>query len=170
MGRVILAAAVVVLFGPGIETEAQDGTCDSLREQWAAALSSLQAGIENLRRQKEDSVAPSIYRELASGSPPVSIAKAVQSALLERKRRVDAAEREVRALADAEERAFRSWSSCHASSGLRKAVSGSVDPRVVAGQRQQLLVRLDDLLLDEAYLQYRGTRPRRPQEYSGYNP
>lgn len=170
MRRVILAAAMVLLFGFGLEVEAQDGTCDSLREQWAAALSSLQAGIEDLRRQKEDSIAPSIYKQLESGSPPVSIAKAVQSALVERQRRVDTVASEVRALADAEERAFRSWSACHASSGFRKAVAGSVDPRTVAGQRQQLLVRLDDLLLDEAYLQYRGTRPRRPQEYSDYNP
>jgi hypothetical protein len=169
--RSVAAAALglsLLFFGGTIPAKAQQGACDPLREQWVASFTLLQRGAEEYRRIKEESVGPSISKHLQSRSE-TNIARAVRAVLAERKRRMAEAETRLRSLAEEERVAFRRWNDCNPGGRWAKAGSPSQTPRSVTNERRQLRAAIDDLLLDEAYLQYKHTSPRRPPEYSDYN-
>lgn len=168
-GPVVAVALGLALFLTGVRaSEGQQGECDPLREQWVIAFGLLRQGADEYRRLKEESLEPSISKQLDTGSA-TNIARAVQGALAERRGKLAAAETKLRSLADGEHLAFRRWNDCNPGGRWARAGSPGQTPRSVADERRQLRAVLDDLLLDEAHLQYKHTAPRRPSEYSDYN-
>jgi hypothetical protein len=168
--RVGIAAAALALIlfwvSPGA-LHAQQDACDSLREQWLTAFNSLREGVEELRRVKNESVEPLILRNLESAQ--TTIARGVRNALEARKKRMTEAKDRARQLAAVEQLAFKRWGDCNRGRRWARAGSPPIDPRSVGQERHRLLSALDDLFLDDAYLQYKNSRPSRPSENSGHS-
>lgn len=136
-------------------------SCDSLRDAWAAEYEKLAAQVAEYSdlRKGLDTEAVRRTRE-ADG---LSMAEAVEKIVAERERRSAALATEIRTNLENESARFAEWKRC-----LRKESRGwkaalRKDP--TAAERSDLRDRLKDVLVDEAFLQYRNVAPRSASDY-----
>ncbi len=161
----------LLIGGTPVDSRSQEATCEVEIAKWGAACKALEEAIDSYRGVKEDSIAPSIERKRTQRGKGAPVARIVQEALTERSQRLAEAESKCLGVADAERTAFEEWRDC-ASGGRTRRGAPSRGGGVVAGskERERLLAKLRDLLLDEAYAQYKNHREPSPSGYSQYGP
>ena len=168
----LVVTAVLLLAVASSPLYCQDGTdsCVALQEKWGAAFQTLKERMEELRRFKSAPLKPAIQREQANPGNALSIAGSVRAALKERAALTDAATRQCRDAADRERIAFEELRACLPSGRQRRSNTNASWQNGDLDERKLVLAALQELLLDEAYLQYKNYRAPSPPSYSGYGP
>ncbi len=129
----------------------------------------LKEGMESYQEVKQVQITPRIEGELERHKAAIPVAHVVRNVLNERAQRMDEAKARCRELEEAERRAFEAWRRCAAAGAKRgKASDTASSPDSIARERNQLLTQLQDLLLDEGYVQYKMQRDPAPSAYSSY--
>lgn len=136
--------------------------CETEQTRWADAFASLQRDVNEHRNAKQESITPKI-QHLISGTARVDMAGAIQYVLKDRKNRLSELEETCRRSAEVEKSAYEQWRRCGGSG--KKGASASSGPGAVAREREKLLAELQELLLDEAYVQYKNDQSS-PSSYS----
>ncbi len=147
---------------------AAEDACETWRVRWVAATQSLTDSMEAYRRTKVGSLASRIQQELNDRKDALSMAASVQAALKERSAVLDQQGRKCREMAMDENRAFEQWRRCTGRDDPRRRGFRTDGLGAAANERKRLLASLQDLLLDEAYAQYRNYHAPTPPSYSGY--
>lgn len=169
--QVFFAVTLALLVGGTlVDSRAQEASCEAENTRWDAMFKALEEALDAYRAVKEESIAPFIEQKRAERGKAPSLARIVQEALEERSQRLAEAENKCLAAADAERMAFEEWRHCASGPRTRRAAAsrGPVAPAVK--DRERLLAKLRDLLLDEAYAQYKNYRDPEPSAYSQYGP
>ncbi len=154
----VLTALICMIFWIGVSASIADASCDVEAAGWTRAYESLAQGIESCRSLKQESITTRIEQELEKTGPRRSMAQCVREVLKERTRSFGDAKAMCLELAERERSAYAEWRRCAGVGGGRR---GRVDPQgpdSVARQRNELLALLQDVLLDEAYVQYKNYR------------
>ena len=138
--------------------------CGGPATQWLEAYHRLRDAVEELRKAKKDPVGPKIEEKLAKKSFKVSTAVIVRRVLDARKARIAQARDEITKLLGAEQERFNGLRKCGPVRRRFRALSKTV-PELA--ERKRLKSRLSELLLDEAYVQYKNFRA--PSSSSSYS-
>lgn len=161
----ILTIGLAVWLSVVAATQAEAG-CEAETSGWTQAYEALEQGMESYRRLKAESITPRIEEELEKKEEGRSIARSVQEVLKERTRLLGDAKTKCLELAQSERSVYDEWRRCAGSGGGRRRNPNPQGPDRVARQRSSLLASLQDLLLDEAYLQYKNFRDPSSASYS----
>lgn len=142
-----------------------EGPCEEEYSKWVGALAELQADMDLLRHAKQESVRSDILDAVSRADRRVSTARIVQSLLDKRHRLVAQEAYKCREIADSERFAFDDLKRCVGTASRRR---GNAPPVLgpLARDRDKVMAELRDLLLDEAYVQYRGERDPLPASAS----
>jgi hypothetical protein len=154
--------------------------CGGPATRWLEAYHRLHDAVEELRKAKKDPVGPKIEERLAKKSPRVSTAVIVRMVLDARKARIAQSREMITKLRGEEQERFKRLRRCGTIRRRFRALSKTV-PELA--ERKRLKSRLSELLLDEAYVQYKNfrapsssssysSRPRRSLQWGpyGYGP
>ncbi|MGB6067774.1 MAG: hypothetical protein WBG50_23455 [Desulfomonilaceae bacterium] len=155
---VLLALALFFLTGTPILSETLPGPCGDEQAKWSSAYESLRAGMESYRKVKYESIGPQITQEIGKRESRKPIARIVRAALKERSERLAEAGERCRELADQEQYCFKDLQRCAAIGGRRRGNSSIANFTSISRERIRLIAELKELLLDEAYIQYRNHR------------
>jgi hypothetical protein len=140
--------------------------CEPEAAGWTQAYGALEQAMESYRRLKEESVTPRIEEELKKTGQDRSIARSVEEVLKERTRLLGDAKTKCLDLAQSERSTYDEWRRCSGSGVGRRRNTDPNGPNRVARRRSELLASMQDLLLDEAYVQYKNYRDPSPASYS----
>jgi hypothetical protein len=135
-----------------------DASCNVEAAGWTQAYEALARGIESCRYFKQESTTARIEQELEKTAPRRSMAQCVQEVLKERTRSLGESKTMCMELAERELSAYTQWRRCAGAGRGRRGRDDMQGPDSVARQRNELLVLLQDVLLDEAYVQYKNYR------------
>jgi hypothetical protein len=161
---------VLLLWGGAGDSRGQDATCEEENAKWVAMYTALNEALDSYRVVKEESVAPIIEQKRDEFGKGAALARIVQASLAERSNRLADAEAKCLSLADSERSAFEEWRSCASGGRARRAPSAKGVVATASRDRETLLAKMRDLLLDEAYAQYKNQRDPAPSGYSQYGP
>jgi hypothetical protein len=139
-------------------SDTTSGQCATEHARWLNAYESLQTGMENYRQIKYESVGPRIARDMGTQGKGASIARIVQVVLKERGERLSELSQRCLELADLERSSFKEWRRCATLGAQRRDNSSAVAVKSIIPERDRLMAELQDLLLDEAYIQYKNHR------------
>jgi len=153
-----LTLGLCLLSGTPLLAETDSGPCATERAQWSKAYESLQVGMENYHQVKNESVGPRIANEMAAHERRASIARIVQAVLEERGDRLAELGQRCHELADLERSSFDAWRRCASVGFQRRDSASAVTFKSIFRERDRLMAELHDLLLDEAYIQYKNHR------------
>jgi hypothetical protein len=146
-----------------------EDACEEWWSRWVAASQLLNQSMESYRHIKEASLASRIEQELKDPGNAVSVAASVQAALKERSAALEQQGRKCHEKAMSENQAFEQWRRCAGRGDPRRGGLPARSLAAAASERKRLLASLQDLLLDEAYAQYKNYQPPTPPSYSGYD-
>ncbi|GEM_PF-2458686 len=170
--RVVILTSLVLAFlvcsGP-LTADDREGPCKEERTVWLNALELLSQALQEHSVLKEEDTAPRIERELGQKGGRVSMARIVQEVLQERAKGLDDVRKRIEALAAEEKNAFERCRRCASTGRAGRNVLSRSDPEVAS--REKLMAQMKDQTLDEAYLQYKGSRlplPYTSAEGPGY--
>lgn len=149
--KLSIVLVIMCAFTPG-NVFAQS-LCETEQTRWSDAFASLQKDMNEHRSAKQESITPKI-QELLSGAAKMEMAGAIQFVLKDRKNRLSELEEACRRSAETEKSAYDQWRRCSGSG--KKGGSAASGPGAVAREREKLLAELQELLLDEAYVQYKN--------------
>ncbi|MFH0824525.1 MAG: hypothetical protein V2B18_17360 [Pseudomonadota bacterium] len=142
------------------------GECPEASSEWDRAYGSLEQAVEELRRAKQRPITEEINRRISEASGKVPIAKLVESVLQERRQGMMNAEDKVRRLMEREKEVFTGWRRCEGPTGPRARQSDRI--RRAAEARERLTAQLPDLMLDEAFVQYKNYSDPVPSDAQPY--
>jgi hypothetical protein len=140
-----------------------DSQCGFQYAQWRNAFENLNRSAEELQNAKREAVADKITTQLQEQGKGVPIARAVQEVLKQRNLNVQSAAEVCQKNAEIERDFFEQLRRCAADTRGR----GQNGLAGIQKNRSVLLAQIPDLLLDEAYSQYKREQPN-PQ-YTGRN-
>lgn len=143
------------------------GLCDAYLAEWVRVREELVERMDGYARIRDESVTPMIDQEMARAGARASMARVVQSALQERNRRMAESRRKIEEFLGQERDAFERWRLCTTDGRRRSGGTDRTNPEI--RDRERVLARLNDLLLDEAYVQYKDHRERVPTDGSSYD-
>jgi hypothetical protein len=160
-----------VLFGillwatPSLSADVK-GTCTRERAAWEEAYGLMKAAAEDYRQIKEGSITPLIEKEIAAKGQSQSSAAVVRSVLQTRAQRMSEVREKLDPLMVEEKRSFDRLKKCVSRSRRtsRRGSSRDAEER----ERKRVVAGLSDLLLDEAYDQYKNERPRSASRSNDY--
>ena len=169
--KCILIAVICTISCVSVSASTADASCNVEAAGWTQAYEALARGIESCRSLKQESITPRIEQELEK-EPRRPVAKSVQEVLKERSRSLEQAKKMCLELAERERSAYSEWRRCAGAGAGRRGRHDLQGPDGVTRQRNELLVLLQDVLLDEAYVQYKNYRDpsRGSQSPSDQNP
>ena len=147
---------------------ASDEACGVQHERWLNLSTGLQDALDHYRQIKQESVGPEITESLSGASQSLSMARIVQSVLIERKEKLAEAGAKCRELADNEKFAFDDLRRCLSAPAQKRNNPLFAAVATISRDRERLLKEMRELLLDEAYVQYRGERDSSGTGYSDY--
>jgi hypothetical protein len=153
-----------------VASEQTEAFCEAETSAWTQAYEALEQALESYRLLKGESVTPRIKAELEKTEPGRSIARSVQEILKERSRLLGEAKTKCLELAQAERSVYDEWRRCAESAGGRRRHADPHGPGNVARRHSDILASMQDLLLDEAYVQYKNYRDPSPASYSDQAP
>jgi len=153
-----------------VGSEQTEASCEAETSAWAQAYEALEQALESYRLLRGESVTPRIESELEKTEPGRSIARNVQEILKERSRLLGEAKTKCLELAQAERSVYDEWRRCAEGAGGRRRHADPLGPNNVARQHSDILASMQDLLLDEAYVQYKNYRDPSPASYSDQTP
>ncbi|MBI4962314.1 MAG: hypothetical protein HY913_03480 [Desulfomonile tiedjei] len=149
------------------KAEALEEPCETEHERWSVSSANLRAALEQYGQIKEQSMASEITESLGRQNTG-SMARIVQSALKQRSEILAAAEAKCLKLANDEKYAFEALRRCVSTPQQRRNSSLAATLATISRDRERLLKHLQDLLLDEAYVQYKGERENSARANSDY--
>jgi hypothetical protein len=167
---------VLVCFGPG---NASADQCESLRSAWVSVYQQLTQLAEQCLALRESSFQPRLEQLNEGRERGSTIARTVRTVLEERLNALNQAKRQVREAIERERLAFTEWRTCLARPRRGGPQAGNGEIQAAARERERLLRSVEDVLIDEAYVQYKHDRqpvaaeqnePRQQQYYLGYGP
>ena len=153
-----LSLGLCLLTGTPLLSQTTSGPCATERARWSNAYESLQTGMENYRQIKYESVSSRIARDMGTQGRGASIAMIVQVVLKERGERLAELGQKCLELADLERSSFEELRRCAAMGAQRRDNSSAAVFKSISRERDRLMAELQDLLLDEAYIQYKNHR------------
>ena len=165
-GTVLIVALLFMLQAFPKCLAADDG-CDTWRSRWVAAFERLKQSTDSIRQLKEGSLASRIQQELSTHRNAASLARSVRAVLKERSAALKKERSTCHSLAKEENEAFSQWRRCAVRGNSRRRGFQAHALDAAAVERKRLLGSLQDLLMDEAYVQYKDYRQPTPPEYSG---
>lgn len=149
-------------------SEASEEPCAAAHEKWSNSSGKLRDALQQYKQIKDESVAPEIEESLSQGRKLVPMARIVQSALKRRSDRLAEVGARCRQLADHERFAFDELRRCVSGRSQRRGNTVLVALSAISKDRESLLKQFQELMLDEAYVQYKGEREYPTDAYSGY--
>lgn len=155
MRNLIVIVLFLLVFSGALRPALGEGPCETERIQWGDAFDSLRKAMDDYRSIKNESIAPRIGEVVAKG-PKGSMAAAIQAALKNRGDRMAESGRGCQAAVSKERTAYDIWRRCSGAGQQRKNIPSQSGLGAVSRERDRLLADLQDLLLDEAYVQYKG--------------
>jgi hypothetical protein len=147
-------------------SEQAHASCEAEMTGWTQACEALKQSMETYGRVKGESISPRIQEELEKKEQGRSIARGVEEVLKERNRLLVDAKTKCLELAESERSVYDEWRRCAGGGRDRRRNPDPSGPESVARQRSDLLASLQDLLLDEAFVQYKNYRDPSPPSYS----
>lgn len=153
-----LSLGLCLVTGTPLLSDTTSGPCATEHTRWSNAHESLQTGMENYRQTKYESVTPRIARDMETQGRGASMARIVQVVLKERGERLAELGQKCLELVDLERSAFEDWRRCATVGAQRRDNSSAVVFKNIFRERNLLMAELQDLLLDEAYIQYKNHR------------
>ncbi len=157
----LVALSVVMLGSVPLIGLAQENPCNGARGELVNASRELKAEAAKYKQALEQSVTPEIQEELSGKEGKASIAAVVRRVLNRRAQRLSEIRARIDTLMSMERIAFSDWQRCATKAGGRlEKLSG--ESRNVVQAHQKLAAELSDLLLDEAYRQYKDYRDPSP--------
>jgi hypothetical protein len=163
-----LGIGFCLLMGTPVLSDTLSGPCATEQVTWSNAYESLQAGMEAYRQAKNEPVGPRISREMGAHDRGVSIARGVEVVLKERGDKLAELGRRCLESANVERSSFEQWRRC-ATVGIKRRDSASEAAfKKISRERGRLMAELRDLLLDEAYVQYKNHRAPDAPAYPSY--
>lgn len=166
MYRSIVLVGLLLLLSGAFHHAVGEGPCEMERVQWANSFDALKNALDDYRRIKDESVTPKI-NEIVTKTSRYSIASAIQTALKARADRMAEAENLCQETAARERVSYDAWRRCGGQPQQRKNLPPQFAPGSVSRERDRLIAELHDLLLDEAYAQYKG---QAATPVNGYGP
>jgi len=163
-----LSIGLCLLTGTPLLSDTTSGPCATEHARWSNAYESLQTGMENYRQIKYESVSPRIAEDMGTQGRGASIARIVQVVLKEREERLAELGRRCLELADLERSSFEEWRRCVTVGAQRRDNASAVAFKSIIPERNRLVAELQDLLLDEAYVQYKNYRAPAAPTYPSY--
>ncbi|MGO9569034.1 MAG: hypothetical protein ACLP5H_15980 [Desulfomonilaceae bacterium] len=163
-----ISLGLCLLTGTPLLSDTNSGPCDTEHARWSKAYESLQAGMERYRQIKYESVSPRIAREMGAHERGASIARIVEVVLKERRERLAELGQRCLEFADLERSSFEDWRRCATVRFQRRDNSSAVAFKSIVRERDLLMAELQDLLLDEAYVQYKNHRAPAPPASPSY--
>lgn len=163
-----LSIGLCLLTGTPLLSDTSSGPCATEHARWSNAYESLQTGMENYRQIKYESVSPRIARDMGTQGKAASIARIVQVVLKERGERLAELGQKCLELADLERSSFEELRRCASMGAQRRDNSSAVLFKSISRERDRLMAELQDLLLDEAYVQYKNHRAPAPPTSPSY--
>jgi hypothetical protein len=140
------------------------GKCAGEFAEWQSALEKLNSNMTALAERKSDPIESKIEQALKDRKPEQSTAVIVQAIVRDRNAAVSEAGNECARLAQIEQMVFERWKRCrNFETGARTPLGQDA---AIVRDRSARLSRLEDLLLDDAFLQYKKEAPN-PTSYSG---
>ncbi len=137
--------------------------CSQAYSEWQEVFGNLNQDMESLARLKHESLAQSISGDLAARKTSSTIAQIVRRVTAQHNRAITELGEECLRLANSEKIAFEQWRRCRISETRGRDDHSAVG---LVRERSVKLVELQDLLLDDAYLQYRKESPNPSSAYS----
>ena len=165
----IFTGLLLLVHCPGLFADDDAASCQSAQENWSKAFNLLKERTEALRDAKEEGVTQAIEEKMAGEKQSGSIARMVRSVLDQRRKNLDEARLGCGEVAEMERIAFEQWRKCSVGRRGPRGTSGSEKPEAVLQERNKLLTLLSELMLDEAYAQYRTSRPVHTRENSRHD-
>jgi hypothetical protein len=160
----ILSIILVALLGSetaSLCADTWEGPCANEYSRWSTSVSTLRESMDSLRQVKQQSLRSDILDAVSRAGSGVTTARIVQSLLDKRNRLVAQGTETCRRLADEERFAFDDLKRCAASGSQRRGYTAqAIAP--FAREREKVMAELRDVLLDEAYVQYKGERDVAP--------
>jgi hypothetical protein len=153
-----LSLGLCLVTGTPLLSDTTSGPCATDHARWSNAYESLQASMENYRQVKYESVSPRIAREMETQGRGASTARIVQVVLKDRGDRLAELGQKCLELADLERSSFEELRRCAAMGAQRRDNSSAAVIKGLSRERERLMAELQDLLLDEAYIQYKNHR------------
>jgi len=150
-------------------SRASEEPCAVEHEKWSGSLGELKDALEQLRQVKDESMGPEITESLSKGSKSLSMARIVQSALQRRSEKLAEARGRCRESADKERYGFDNLKRCLSGPSQRRNNAAVAALSGISRDRERLLKQMQELMLDEAYVQYRGEREYSSGPYSDYS-
>jgi hypothetical protein len=154
----ILVALICIISWINVSVLTADASCDVEAAGWTQAYEALARGIESCRYLKQESITGRVEQQLEKTESRRNMAQCVQEVLKERTRSLEEAKTMCLELAERERTAYAGWRRCAGAGSGRRSRPDVQGPDSVARQRNELLVLLQDVLLDEAYVQYKNYR------------
>jgi hypothetical protein len=158
----------VFVAGKSAGAATEEARCAAAHAQWAQTYELLKEAVNGLREAEAESIEPKINQTLTDGTR-VSVAHKIQMILKDRSRRISEAARKSADAAENERGAFEQLRRCSSADSPRRSAAQATFNMAVR-ERSKLLADLQDLLLEEAYVQYKRESPNPPSTYSGYGP
>lgn len=159
-----LAVAMIAFADVG---KSADWPCASEQEKWNEEFIKLKQGVEEFGLSKQQPLTSRIEEEISRPDRTSSIAETVQEILRDRSQRIESAHLKCRELSAQETIAFNSLMRC-TSPDSRKRNHPLAGQAIAASRDRDALLRdFNNLLLDEAYVQYKNQQPLPQFDYSG---
>jgi len=150
--------------------ETWEGPCEEEYTHWTRAVANLRESMDVLGKTKQESLRSDILDAVSRADRRVTTARIVQSFLDIRNRALAQQAEKCREVGDRERFAFDDLKRCVHSASRRRSNS-SPALGALAKDRDKLVAELRNLLLDEAYVQYKGDRDAiPPSAYSDAEP
>jgi len=147
-----------------------EGPCEEEYAHWTRAATNLRESMDVLSRTKQESLTNDILDAVSRADRRVTTARIVQSFLDVRNRALAQQAETCREIADRERFAFDDLKRC-VSTASRRRSNPAPTLGALAKDREKLVTELRNLLLDEAYVQYKGDRDAiPPSAYSDISP
>jgi len=162
-----------IITGNPVLSDTISGPCATEQSRWVTDNQSLQAAMEAYRQTKNESITPRIAQEMSTQGRGLSIARIVQVVLKKRNERCAEVARKCIELADIEKASFEEWRRCGSTGAQRRASTPTGDFKSTFRERDRLLAELQDLLMDEAHMQYKNYRAPAepaPPSYEAHRP
>ncbi len=131
-----------------------DHVCSVAQEEWAPAFAKVKEKVQTLADFKAKSVAPQIESRLGQNKSGVSVAAVVRQVLAERNQELERIKAECEAVTATEREAYEKLRACRtADRKSRSEKAFKRDP--IIKERLAKVAELDELLVNEAYAQYK---------------
>jgi hypothetical protein len=152
-------AVTMILGGSVLHSPASENACASAHERWGEAFRVLSGSVQQLKAAKEATLPFDAEKASAQSQEGESIARAVQTAMKERGERVAQAHRQCVDAAEAERSWFDRLRGCSGGRNAGRATPDQVPLQSVTAERSRLYAFLQELLVVEAYEQYKSVKP-----------